>query len=264
MNPLAGLERSTAWRAIPGWLSPVDARLFNSLLLRQRLDNTRGNLLEIGAYLGKTTCLLGQYLNAGEELTVVDLFGLPPGRSDNDDECLRSYGHVPRMEFEDNCIQILGRVPKVLQIDSVGLGAVAELKARSMRFIHVDGSHLYHIASTDLQTAASLISPEGWVVVDDYRAEHTPGTALAMWESVARGLYEPMILSPGKAYLRPTTARSRGESYIELLEADGFEVVEEPFRDRPVLRVTQRGFDEGYAPPLPWRIRNVAKRLRSS
>lgn len=264
MDPLVGLERSNTWRSIPGWLSPIDARLFSSLLRRQSFERTGGNLLEIGAYLGKTTCLLGQYLNAGEELTVVDLFGLPPARQDNDDECVRSYGHVARTQFEENCIQTLGWIPKVLQIDSAELGAIAGLQPQSMRFIHVDGSHLYHIASADLKSAASLISPQGWVVVDDYRAEHTPGTALAMWESVALGLYHPLILSPGKAYLRSNACSSSHENYIELLEADGFDVAVEPFRDRPVLRVTQRGFHKDYAPPLLWRIRNVAKRFTSS
>ncbi len=45
----------------------------------------------------------------------------------------------------------------------------------------------------------TLLAPEGVVVFDDYRAEHTPGVAAAVWQRLDKGL-SPFALSPVKMY----------------------------------------------------------------
>ena len=58
--------------SVPGWFLDIDARLFLGVNALQTGRGIRGNLLEIGAYHGKSAILLGYCLQPGERLVVSD------------------------------------------------------------------------------------------------------------------------------------------------------------------------------------------------
>lgn len=70
----------------------------------------------------------------------------------------------------------------------------------SLRFIHVDGSHLYDHVAADIESARIALDDDGVVVFDDFRSEHTPGVSAAVWQAVTGSGLRPIALSAGKFY----------------------------------------------------------------
>ncbi|MCW1096059.1 MULTISPECIES: class I SAM-dependent methyltransferase [Streptomyces] len=183
---------------VPGWFWPLDQVLFSWFLERQERLDTRGDLLELGAYLGKSAILLGHRLRDGETLTVCDLFGAEPPDAANRAEAAKSYSSLTRQAFERNYLAFHPTLPKIIQAPS---SAVAdEVAPGTCRFVHIDASHLYEHVEGDIGAAKELLVPDGIVVLDDFRSEHTPGVAVAAWEAVLNRGLRPVCLSSQKLY----------------------------------------------------------------
>ncbi|WP_031035057.1 class I SAM-dependent methyltransferase [Streptomyces sp. NRRL F-5650] len=183
---------------VPGWFWPLDQVLFSWFLERQERLGTPGDLLELGAYLGKSAILLGHRLRDGERLTVCDLFGAEPPDAANRAEAAKSYSSLTRQAFERNYLSFHDTLPTIVQAPS---SAVAdEVAPGSCRFVHVDASHLYEHVEGDIGAARELLGPDGIVVLDDFRSEHTPGVAVAAWEAVLNRGLRPVCLSSQKLY----------------------------------------------------------------
>ncbi|WP_434743562.1 class I SAM-dependent methyltransferase [Micromonospora sp. SH-82] len=181
-----------------GWFSDVDQVLFDWILTRQDDRGERGDLLEMGVYLGKSAVFLGRYLREGESFTVCDLFESPAPDDDVRSEIAEYLPLATRTAFERNYLSFHSELPRVLQAPT---SVVPERVApQSCRFVHIDASHLYEHVYGDIGAARDALLPDGVVVLDDFRAEHTPGVALATWEAVlTRGLH-PICLTPDKFY----------------------------------------------------------------
>ncbi|MDX3349756.1 class I SAM-dependent methyltransferase [Streptomyces anthocyanicus] len=183
---------------VPGWFWPLDQVLFSWFLERQERLDTRGDLLELGAYLGKSAILLGHRLRDGEKLTVCDLFGAEPPDAANRAEAAKSYSSLTRQAFERNYLSFHDALPTIIQAPSSAV--VGEVAPGSCRFVHVDASHLYEHVEGDIGAAKELLGPDGIVVLDDFRSEHTPGVAVAAWEAVLNRGLRPVCLSSQKLY----------------------------------------------------------------
>ncbi|MCP2335547.1 class I SAM-dependent methyltransferase [Actinomadura rupiterrae] len=183
---------------IKGWFSDLDRRLFDWALDRQRRLEQDGDLLELGAYLGKSAVLVGRHLGPDETFTVCDLFGTPAGDGDNDAEVRRSYGELTRAAFERNYLAFHDDLPEIVQGPTSGLRG--RLDTGSVRFAHIDASHLYEHVATDIEIVKDALAPDGIVACDDYRSGHTPGVAAAVWEAVLDKGLKPVALSPSKLY----------------------------------------------------------------
>ncbi|MFD7952941.1 class I SAM-dependent methyltransferase [Streptomyces ardesiacus] len=183
---------------VPGWFWPLDQVLFSWFLERQERLGTRGDLLELGAYLGKSAILLGHRLRDGERLTVCDLFGAEPPDAANRAEAAKSYSSLTRQAFERNYLSFHDTLPTIVQAPSSAV--VDEVAPGTCRFVHVDASHLYEHVEGDIGAAKELLVPEGIVVLDDFRSEHTPGVAVAAWEAVLNRGLRPVCLSSQKLY----------------------------------------------------------------
>ncbi|MEV8122955.1 class I SAM-dependent methyltransferase [Streptomyces sp. NPDC085944] len=183
---------------VPGWFWPLDQVLFSWFLERQERLDTRGDLLELGAYLGKSAILLGHRLRDGETLTVCDLFGAEPPDAANRAEAAKSYSSLTRQAFERNYLSFHDTLPTIVQAPSSAV--VDEVAPGSCRFVHVDASHLYEHVEGDIGAAKQLLGPDGIVVLDDFRSEHTPGVAVAAWEAVLNRGLRPVCLSSQKLY----------------------------------------------------------------
>lgn len=158
----------------------------------------RGDLLEVGVYMGKSAIFLGHHLQDGERYTVCDLFEGDAPDGANQAESTKSYHALTRRAFEENYLSFHTELPRVLQ----GPSSVVpdEVEPRSCRFVHIDASHLYEHVYGDIGAAQEALLPGGIVVLDDFRSEHTPGVSVAAWEAVlSRGLH-PICLSTQKLY----------------------------------------------------------------
>ncbi|MDI3408889.1 class I SAM-dependent methyltransferase [Streptomyces cavernicola] len=192
------LPRPTRLSDVKGWFFPADQLLFDWFLGRQRDRDQRGDLLELGAYLGKSAIFMGSYLREGETFTVCDLFDSPAPDDPNSKEMNRSYSTLTRRAFEANYGAFHDELPTILQAPS---SVVAdEVAADSCRFAHIDASHLYEHVHGDILAVRELLGPDGIVVLDDFRAEHCPGVAAATWGAVATTGLKPLCITATKFY----------------------------------------------------------------
>lgn len=183
---------------VKGWFHPVDQVLFDWILSRQRDRGQRGDLLELGAYLGKSAIFMGAYLRARETFTVCDLFDSPAPDEANSAEMGRSYATLTRRAFEANYGSFHDGLPKIVQEPSSGI--TAHVEADSCRFVHIDASHLYEHVHADIAAAQEVLGQDGIVVLDDFRAEHCPGVAAATWGAVASSGLKPLCITATKFY----------------------------------------------------------------
>ncbi|MGW7365225.1 class I SAM-dependent methyltransferase [Streptomyces sp. NPDC054841] len=192
------LPRPARLDDVKGWFRPVDQLLFDWFLTYQRDHGHEGDLLELGAYMGKSAIFLGQYLRDGEEFTVCDLWDSPAPDVSNSAEMNRSYATLTRRAFETNYLSFHDELPTLVQAPTSVISS--RVRAGSCRFVHIDASHLYEHVHGDIEAARELLTPEGIVVFDDFRAEHCPGVAAAVWGAVATVRLRPVCITGTKLY----------------------------------------------------------------
>ncbi|MFG2195754.1 class I SAM-dependent methyltransferase [Streptomyces sp. NPDC048639] len=240
--PSAEQQRPRHFNDVEGWFPSLDQVLFASLLSRQQRRGERGDLLEMGVYLGKSAIFTGTFQGDGERFTVCDLFDAPAPDESNAAEARKSYASLTRVAFEQNYLAFHEELPEIVQATTSVLGD--RIAPDSCRFVHIDASHLYEHVVGDIGTAQQSLLPGGLVVMDDFRSEHTPGVAAATWEAVfSRGL-RPICLSTQKLYAtwddpEPVQddllaeARGRGDMNISIQEIAGRRVVRFSGRPKP-------------------------------
>ncbi|MET9324634.1 class I SAM-dependent methyltransferase [Streptomyces sp. NPDC003038] len=249
----------TAYSEVEGWFWASDQVLFDWFLTRQNAEAGQpGDLLELGAFMGKSTIFLGRYLRAGEEFTVCDLFDSPATDDSNLAENRGSYPTLTRRGFETNYLAFHETLPTVIQAPT---SVVADKVRRgSCRFVHIDASHLYEHVVTDIESSRLVAAPGAVVVFDDYRSEHCPGVAAAVWTAVVTGELRPICVSALKLYATWDDPAPHQAALLTWLEgrtdlSHGVDVI----AGRPVVRV----MDEGATPPEPPRpLRPVAEPAR--
>ena len=194
------LPRPTRFADVKGWFWPVDQLLFDWFLSHQRDTDPdgRGDLLELGAYLGKSAIFTGRYLREGEEFTVCDLWDSPAPDDSNSAEMDRSYATLTRRAFEANYLSFHDELPTMVQAPTSVI--TSRVRAGSCRFVHVDASHLYEHVHGDIAAAKALLQPGGIVSFDDFRAEHCPGVSAAVWGAVATSGLKPIVITGTKLY----------------------------------------------------------------
>ncbi|MFF3329240.1 class I SAM-dependent methyltransferase [Streptomyces sp. NPDC002888] len=198
---------------VKGWFPVLDQVLFDWFLDRQEKAGLRGDLLEVGVYMGKSAIFTGRHLREGERYTVCDLFEGDAPDDANRAESAKSYSALTRRAFEENYLAFHDELPRVLHGPSSVVPA--EVEPRSCRWVHVDASHLYEHVEGDITAAREALLPGGMVVLDDFRSEHTPGVSIAVWEAVLNRGLRPICLSTQKLY---ATWEDPGPVQEELLD----------------------------------------------
>lgn len=194
----AEVPRPRSFYDVPGWFYNGDLVLFDWFLSRQQRRGHPGDLLEMGAYLGKSAIFAAGYLREEETFTVCDLFDSEAPDARNGAETRRSYATLTRRAFEANYLSFHDELPTLLQAPTSVVPA--EVAAGSCRFVHIDASHLYPHVRGDIEAARQVLTEDGVVVLDDYRSDHTPGVACATWEAVLNGGLRPICVSGNKFY----------------------------------------------------------------
>ncbi|MFQ3559363.1 class I SAM-dependent methyltransferase [Streptomyces gramineus] len=219
---------------VPGWFPVLDQMLFDWFLDRQEGSGVGGDLLEVGVYMGKSAIFTGRHRRPGETYTVCDLFEGDAPDAANRAESTKSYARLTRQLFEENYLAFHDELPRVLQGPSSLVHD--EVAPDSCRFVHIDASHLYEHVHDDIGTARDLLLPDGIVVLDDFRSEHTPGVSIATWEAVLNRGLSPLCISTQKLYgtwgdPRPVQeeliamARGRDDCHLSVQEAAGHRIV---------------------------------------
>ncbi|MER6305809.1 class I SAM-dependent methyltransferase [Streptomyces sp. NPDC001739] len=192
------LPRPARLSEVKGWFFTADQLLFDWFLAYQKEHSEAGDLLELGAYMGKSAIFLGARLGAGERFTVCDLFDSPAEDASNSKEMKKSYASLTRRAFEANYLSFHDELPTIVQ----GLSSIVSehVEKGSVRFAHIDASHLYEHVHGDILAVRELLTGSGVVVLDDYRAEHCPGVAAATWQAVANEGLRPICITGTKFY----------------------------------------------------------------
>jgi predicted O-methyltransferase YrrM len=230
------------YRDIRGWLSRTDYRLIRGLLAAQG-DSAPGDLVEIGVFLGKSAVVIGESVRPGERFVVIDLFGdlsLLGGSPDdvaNRSESQSMYARLTRERFEANYLAIHDQLPVVVQAPSNRI--MEHVTPGSVRFVHVDASHLYEQVAEDCRSVKSMLRPGGVVAFDDWRNAKCPGVAAAIWESVASDGLIPVAVSRNKLYAVHSGSEDVLGAVRDLVgaDADWWQVVEHQIMGHTVLGV---------------------------
>ncbi|MYT30694.1 MULTISPECIES: class I SAM-dependent methyltransferase [unclassified Streptomyces] len=192
------LPRPTRLCEVKGWFFTADQLLFDWFLRHQQDRSVVGDLLELGAYMGKSAIFLGARLRPGERFTVCDLFDSPAEDDLNSKEMAKSYATLTRRAFEANYLAFHEELPVIVQ--GLSSSVVEHVAAGSVRFAHIDASHLYEHVHGDILAVRELLTGRGVVVMDDYRAEHCPGVAAATWQAVTGHGLRPICVTGTKFY----------------------------------------------------------------
>ncbi|MFF0215112.1 class I SAM-dependent methyltransferase [Streptomyces vinaceus] len=236
----------TSYDQVKGWFSGYDQVLFDWFLSRRGAEEKPGDLLELGAFMGKSAIFLGGYLREGEEFTVCDLFDSPAPDDSNLAEMQDSYPTLTRRGFETNYLAFREELPTIIQAPTF---VVAErVRPASCRFVHIDASHLYEHVVQDIASSRVVAAPGAVVVFDDYRSEHCPGVAAAVWAAVATGELHLIAVSASKLYATWDDAAPHQAELLSWLEGrkdlwHGVDLV----AGQSLVRIG----DEGAVPPAP-------------
>ena len=184
---------------IPGFMSEANIAVWDTLLCAQLRLYAQGHLMEIGVFKGRSASVLCQHKRAEEELWLVDFSQFLP-------------------EAEKNLAALISPGVKFVHEKSSSLWKKPDIagQQRSFRWIHVDGEHTGHAVANDLALAASLLSDEGLICIDDFFNPAYPQISAATYLWLANHPFELELVLCGdnKAYLcRPTYAYK----YLELI-----------------------------------------------
>ncbi|MEW1634102.1 class I SAM-dependent methyltransferase [Streptomyces sp. NPDC093801] len=237
---------------VKGWFSAYDQVLFDWFLARQNDSaDAKGDLLELGAFMGKSAIFAARYLREGEEFTVVDLFDSPAPDDSNLEEVRDSYPTLTRRGFEANYLAFHEELPTVIQAPT---SVVADrVRPGSCRFVHIDASHLHEHVVMDIASSKTVAAPGAVVVFDDYRSAHCPGVAAAVWEAVAVGGLKVIAVSAAKLYATWDDPEPHQAALLAWLDGrtdlwHGVDTV----CGRPLVRIGDHGVA---APPAPQPLR---------
>jgi hypothetical protein len=239
---MAKKRAAEAYQDIKGWFNEIDRRCFTAILESQR-ESPAGDLVEMGAYQGKSAVIIGDYLRAGERFVVIDLFG-DEGHFDESAEASanlrenqRSYPRLNRGLFEENYLSVHDELPVVVQGFTSEI--VEHVEPGTARFIHIDASHLYPAVKVDCQSSKHLMRPGGVVSFDDYRNASSPGVGAAIWEAVANDGLIPFATTRKKLYGCYDDPAPHQETIRAMIAEDPswYDVEELDIMGGPVLRM---------------------------
>ncbi len=154
-----------AWRVtqgVPGWFDEVSAATFWGVIadLRPR------TVVEIGSYLGRSTCLIGLALQRfGNDPT---LFAIDPHTGDRQNLENIGVDTIPTLQLFRVYTEGAGVRDLLEERIMTSDDAAKEWDGRPIDFVFVDGWHSYDAVVSDTRNFASLLTSNGVVCFDDY------------------------------------------------------------------------------------------------
>ena len=197
-------EKAKIIESMGGWISRESHAIFDFLLNFQKSNELHGNLMEIGVYHGKTSAVMSEFVEEGENLFMVD-----PWLEAYKSEILKNLESYSQIEQNKLKMLSISSQDLIRDIDKQLYG--------SFRFIHIDGNHTAQFLYNDLITADKLLnSVYGIVAIDDFMSY--------LYPQVTECVYKYLHLNPfsfrliltayNKAYLVRTTYYSKLYKFI--------------------------------------------------
>jgi hypothetical protein len=188
-----------------GWLSRVDAEIFATIMVDQRLQGAKGDALEIGIHHGRSFILLSLCVGVDENAIAVDVF---------DNQELNIGGESGKgnlAKFKYNLARYGDEArTKIISKSSLDLGT-AELNSitSGLRFVSIDGGHWFDAVLNDLRLAAACAGRDCVIALDDLFHPDFPEVAAGYYAWLQdKPDFVPLCVSKGKLYqCRPGTAR---------------------------------------------------------
>jgi len=175
---------------IRGFMQPVDAYAFASLLDDQARRSLSGCLAEIGVFYGRSFSMLAHAAQATATKAIgIDLFDIPEQR-----------------KYVDAIIKKnrVGEATELLAQSSESVSHEDFLKAYGKtRFFHIDGGHEAHHLHADLAFARKLSSDDFIIVCDDFMNAQYPDLSAAIIDELKdlKGVVSPFLITRSKLYL---------------------------------------------------------------
>ncbi len=144
---------------------------------------TRHNILEVGCYLGYSTCIMASALSGNRKIFAVDMFDREKGWKHNtsDDWIFKNYS---QLEWAQKTVAELGFTDRVEFIKSTSADYAEKLNALPKKekydLIFIDGDHSYEGCMQDLALYAPLLEPGGFIAAHDYISPKYPGVKKAV------------------------------------------------------------------------------------
>lgn len=144
--------KSAEFISVEGWIPLHAAAIFDSLLAHQTECKLSGDVMEIGAFKGKSACLLARRTCPDERLFIVD--------SDL----------WPSFEPMKKVVSTLRPDARFLNMESSQLESMIKEQDlfRKARFIHIDADHSFEETYNDLENSLSILSKRGVIALDDF------------------------------------------------------------------------------------------------
>lgn len=197
---ISDMARSITPLQVAGWLHFVDAIMGQSgeaklsALIGAMADAPPGDVVEIGAYFGKSAAWLTLVAQALETGNVLAVDPWQPEEAVQYDAPL----HVQQLSLGDywnavaqacviNLLPIARGRFNVLRMSSTQalpyyeLGSVSSSAFGTTTYngrialLHIDGNHDYRAVASDVARWAPKLAPGGWLVLDDYCWPHGDG-----------------------------------------------------------------------------------------
>lgn len=184
---------------VPGWFLRRDARLLLLTHEAQRACGIRGDILEVGTFMGRCAILLGYLCDLpGERLVVSDIFDGDETNEESKSWRPKRVQKPQRDEFTAHYLRFHSDLPEIISGPSCELDPEV-LGPREFRLIHVDGAHDWANVHADLRLAEVLAADDAVLVFDDVGHQGYPAVAARVWSEVLSGRLHPVAVT-GKLY----------------------------------------------------------------
>jgi hypothetical protein len=171
------------WSEIPGWFSWRSAQ---EEAVRHFCDGSR--FVEVGNYLGRSLCSLGELVRLGERaITIIGVDTCrgsgPEGAERMDFHCraVAEGGGTLAGTLHRNIIQC-GYADLISLIVADSVTASTFFPDRSLDWVHLDARHDFDSVTADIAAWLPKVKPGGWLSGDDYHPGRWPGVVRAVRE----------------------------------------------------------------------------------
>jgi predicted O-methyltransferase YrrM len=164
-----------AVEGVEGWFTPLAIRCSAVFLQAQNDADHTGDMLEIGAWHGKSALLWMAFAKQKERTHIVDIEARPPLVT-NLERAKAAFGRDYTLQKQSSFT--LARTD------------MADRMRARLRLIHIDGDHSGAGIWNDIAYCHQLLHPHGVMVIDDFMNDRFPQITEAVYEYLRQNTFD--------------------------------------------------------------------------